>query len=383
MKLAVPKEVVPGEARVALIPESIKKLTKAGVEVAVQAGAGEGAGVHDPEYEAVGARVESDVAALWRDADMVLKVQPPIQSGAAVGHEAAAMKSGAILLTTLQPLSNLDAVRKLADAGVTAFSTDLMPRITRAQKMDTLSSMSTIAGYKAVLLAANASGKFFPLLMTAAGTLRPSHVFVIGAGVAGLQAIATAKRLGAVVEAFDVRPAAAEQIESLGATSLSVDAVTEDAETAGGYAKEMSDAYKQKQVELTHARCKANDVVITTALIFGKKAPILITEAMVKDMRLGSVIVDLAAEMGGNCELTEPGKTVVKHGVTIIGETNLPATMPVHASQMYSRNLTSFVLEFTKDGAFNLDMEDEIIKGAMVTHGGEVVHELTKKALGT
>lgn len=381
MKLAVPKETVPDERRVAIVPESVKKLIKAGLSVAVQSGAGAGAAVGDEEYESAGATIESDVEALLADADIVFKVQPPGEHPRLGKHEADMMKRGAVLVGALQALTNLDAITKLAEAGVTSFATEFLPRITRAQKMDTLSSMSTITGYKAVLLAANAMGKFFPMLMTAAGTMKPVHCFVVGAGVAGLQAIATAKRLGAVVEAFDVRPAAAEQIQSLGATALKVEAPSEDAETKAGYAKEMSKEFKEKQKQLTHDRCKANDVVITTALIFGKKAPVLITADMVKDMRHGSVIVDLAAEMGGNCELTQPGKTVVKHGVTLIGELNLPATMPVHASQMYSRNLTSFVLEFTKDGTFAIDMEDEIIQGALVTHEGKVVHELTAKAM--
>ena len=381
MKLAVAKETVPDERRVAIVPESVKKLIKAGLSVAVQSGAGAGAAVGDEEYESAGATIETDVEALLADADIVFKVQPPGEHPQLGKHEADMMKRGAVLVGALQALTNLDSITKLANAGVTSFATEFLPRITRAQKMDTLSSMSTITGYKAVLLAANAMGKFFPMLMTAAGTMKPVHCFVVGAGVAGLQAIATAKRLGAVVEAFDVRPAAAEQIQSLGATALKVEAPAEDAETTAGYAKEMSTEFKEKQKQLTHDRCKANDVVITTALIFGKKAPVLITEDMVKDMRRGSVIVDLAAEMGGNCELTEPGKTVVKHGVTLIGELNLPATMPVHASQMYSRNLTAFVLEFTKDGAFALDMEDEIIQGALVTHEGKVVHELTAKAM--
>lgn len=382
MKVAVPKEVLPGENRVALVPESVAKLIKAGASVVVQAGAGVSAGVSDTQYTAAGATIEADAKKLFSEADIVLKAQPPMQSADLGGHEASAMKPGAIFLASLAPLANLDAVRKLAEAGVTAFATEFIPRITRAQKMDTLSAMSTVAGYKAVLLAATRIGKFFPLLMTAAGTVKPAHVFVIGAGVAGLQAISTARRLGAVVEAFDVRPAAKEQILSLGAKALEVPADTSDAETKGGYAKEMSREFQDKQKQLTHERCKANDVVITTALIFGKRAPTLITEAMVKDMKLGSVIVDLAAEQGGNCELTEPGRTVVKHGVTIIGELNLPATMPVHASEMYSRNMAAFVLEFLKDGAFQMKMDDEIIKGAMITHGGQVVNEVVKKAMG-
>lgn len=381
MKLAVPKEIVEGERRVALVPESVKKLTKAGLDVVVQADAGRAASFLDEAYTEFGAVIESDVRKLYGDADIVLKVQPPVYNEELGDHEAQLFKEGAVLLGSLQSLTHLDAMARLADRKVSAFSTDFIPRTTRAQKMDTLSSMSTIAGYKAVLLAANHMGKMFPLMMTAAGTIKPAHVFIIGAGVAGLQAIATAKRLGAVVEAFDVRPAAAEQIESLGAKALKVEAMAADAETKGGYAKEMTAEDQKKQKTLTHERCKANDAVITTALIFGKKAPVLITAEMVRDMREGSVVVDLAAEMGGNCELTEPGRTVVKHGVTIVGELNLPGTMPFHASQMYSRNLAAFVLEFTKDGQFNLDLEDEIISGALVTHQGEVVNEMTKEAL--
>ncbi len=382
MKLGVPKEIVEGERRVALVPESVKKLCKSGIEVSVEADAGVRAGVLDDQYAQAGATIVTDTKQLYAASDFILKVQPPMDNMLVGEHEAKMMKAGAFLLGTLAPLVRKDSIRKLAEAKVTAFSTEFIPRITRAQKMDTLSSMSTISGYKAVLLAANATGQFFPMLMTAAGTLRPTTVFVIGAGVAGLQAIATARRLGAVVQAFDVRPAASEQIESLGAKSLKVEAPTEDAETKGGYAKEMSKEFQDKQKELTRDSCARNDVVITTALIFGKKAPVLITEEMVKGMKTGSVVVDLAAEMGGNCELTEPGSTVVKHNVTIIGELNLPASMPVHASQMYSRNLTSFVQEFWKDEQFNLDMEDEIIKGAMITHEGNVVNELTKAALG-
>lgn len=382
MRLCVPKEVTAGERRVAIVPETVKKLIKAGLEVCVEAGAGTGAGVLDEAYTAAGAKVETDVGAMLRSADIVLKVGPPVENSSVGGHEVSVMKEGAIFLASMAPLSNLDTVSKLAEAKVSAFATEFIPRITRAQKMDTLSSMSTISGYKAVLLAANAMGKFFPMLMTAAGTMRPTKVFIIGAGVAGLQAIATAKRLGAVVEAFDVRPAAREQIESLGAKSLQVESVQQDAETSGGYAKEMSDEFKKKQEQLTSDRCAENDVVITTALIFGKtKAPTLITEDMVKRMRPGSVIVDLAAEQEGNCELTEPGKTIEKHGVTIIGELNLPSTMPVHASEMYARNLATFVLEFTKEGTFTLDLEDEIITGALITHDGKVVNEMTSKAL--
>jgi NAD(P) transhydrogenase subunit alpha len=380
MKIAVPREIAPGEARVGLVPESAVKLKKVGADVVVEKDAGLSAGFRDAEYVAAGASIAPDPRKVYEGADLILKVQPPMNHPSAGVHEASLMRAGAILLGALQPLASLDAMRRLADAKVTAFATEFIPRITRAQKMDTLSSMATIAGYKAVLLAAASLNKFFPLLMTAAGTIKPTNVFVIGAGVAGLQAIATAKRLGAVVEAFDVRPAAKEQILSLGAKVVEVPVDTADAETKGGYAKEMSKEFQDKQNAVTHERCKVNDVVITTAQIFGKRAPVLITEAMVKDMRPGACIVDLAAEQGGNCELTESGRTVVKHHVTIIGETNLPGTMPLHASQMFSRNLAAFVLEFTKEGKFGMNLEDEIIKGAMITHDGKIVNELVRAA---
>lgn len=290
------------------------------------------------------------------------------------------MRAGALLLTTLLPVRNTGIVKRLAAQQVSAFSTDAIPRTTRAQSMDTLSSMANIAGYKAVLIGADHLPKYFPMFMTAAGTIFSAKVFVIGAGVAGLQAIATARRLGANVTATDTRKEVAEQIHSLGAKFAGVDSA-EDAATASGYAKELSQDFYQKQAELIHAQCKANDVVITTALIGGIKAPKLITEAMVKDMHPGSVIVDLAATAGGNCELTEPGKTVIRHEVTIAAPLNLPSEMPVHGSTLYSRNLTTFVLEFWKDGQFNLDLADEIIAGALITHAGEIRHEPTKKAL--
>lgn len=381
MKLAVPTEIIPGETRVALIPESVAKLVKVGVEVTVQAGAGNAAHFADVDYTAAGAKIEPDVKKLLGDADFVLKVRHPVMNDAAGAHEAAMMKAGAILLGGLFPIVNTDSMAALAKAKVSAFSTDCIPRTTRAQKMDTLSSMATIAGYKAVLMGAAALHKFLPMFMTAAGTIRPSKVFVLGAGVAGLQAIATAKRLGAVVDAYDARAVVKEQVESLGANFVELDVPKEDAQTAGGYAKQLSDEFLTRQrSEL--ARVSADqDLVITTAQVFGKKAPLLITAAAVKGMKAGSVVVDLAAEQGGNCELCEPGKTVIKEGVTIIGELNLPASMPVHASMMWSRNLTSFVTEYTKEGKFDLNLEDEIIKGALIVHNGEVVHELTKKAM--
>ncbi len=380
MKLVVPTEGVPGERRVAIVPESVRKLTKAGVQVVIQGGAGAQSYSLDEEYVAAGASVEGDLRRLLSDADLVCKVQPPLQNSVVGDHEISLMRNGAVLLTTLKPTVNLDAVRLLMERRITAFSTDCIPRTTRAQSMDTLSSQASLAGYKAVLVAANEHGKFFPMLMTAAGTIFASKVFIIGAGVAGLQAIATAKRLGAIVEATDTRAAVKEQVESLGGKFVGVQSA-EDAQDARGYAKELSQEFKDKQAQLISDRCASNDVVITTALIGGVLAPKLITEDMVKRMKPGSVIVDLAAEAGGNCTLTEPGNNVTKYGVTICGPTNLPASMPIHASQMYSRNLTTFILEFCKEGKFIVNLEDDIQKGAVITHDGTLLHEPTRKAM--
>jgi len=380
MRIAVPAELQPGERRVALVPESCKKLTKAGIEVAVESGAGAKSYFCDDEYREVGATVESDVGVLLGGADFVLKVQPPMANTKIGKHEVDLLKQGALFMATLLPTRNTDAVRRLAERKISAFSTDCIPRTTRAQSMDTLSSMANIAGYKAVLIAANELGKYFPMFMTAAGTIFSARVFVIGAGVAGLQAVATAKRLGATVEATDTRPVVKEQIESLGAKFVGVE-TEEDAQDVSGYAKELSPEFYKKQGELIADRCAVNDVVITTALIGGVKAPTLITEDMVQRMRPGSVIVDLAAEAGGNCVLTKPGETVITHGVKICAPLNLPSDMPLHGSTLYSRNLTTFVLEFWKEDKFNLDLEDEIIRGALVTHRGEVLHEGAKRAL--
>jgi NAD(P) transhydrogenase subunit alpha len=374
MQLAVPRESLEGERRVALVPETCKKLTKAGIQVVVERGAGERSHFSDEAYREAGAAVEADREALFAAADLLLTVQPPTLD------EIDALKPGAMLLTTLTPTRNLDVVKRLRDRRVTAFSTAQIPRITRAQSMDTLSSMASIAGYKAVLIAANALSKYFPMFMTAAGTVLPAKVFVIGAGVAGLQAIATARRLGAAVEATDTRPAVKTEIESLGAKFVGVE-TGDEAQDASGYAKELSADFYRKQAELIANHCAISDVVITTALIGGVTAPRLITAEMVKAMKPGSVIVDLAAPAGGNCELTEPGKTVVKHGVTIAAPTNLPSEMAVHGSLLYSRNLTAFVLAFWKDGAFKLDMNDDILKGAAITHDGAVVHAPAVKAL--
>jgi len=370
--VSVPKETVPGEQRVALVPELVPRLIEAGLEVAVQSGAGELAGFFDEGYEAKGAQLEAEV---FHKADILLKVQPPTI------NEISRMKEDSVLICFLQPYTNATAIRALAARQITAFSMELMPRITRAQQMDALSAMSTIAGYKAVLIAASRLPKFFPLLMTAAGTVTPARVFVIGAGVAGLQAIGTAKRLGAVVEAYDTRPAVKEQVESLGAKFAEMALAAKDAEDKSGYAKAQSEEFYQKQQEMMFKYVAAADVVIPTALVPGERAPILITEEMVRGMRPGSVIVDLAAEQGGNCALTEPGREIVRHRVVIIGAINLPSTIPFHASEMYARTVTSYLVHLLKDGRLHLDLEDELTRCPLVTHQGEVVHEVVKARL--
>jgi H+-translocating NAD(P) transhydrogenase subunit alpha len=370
--VAVPKETAAGETRVALTPDAAKRLIGKGVTVRVEAGAGVAAGFPDAAYKGAGCEVTDRAQALA--GDIVLAVQAPTQPEQ--------VREGAVLVGMFQPLTSPALIRALAQRKLTTFSLELLPRITRAQSMDVLSSMSTVAGYKAVLLAAAASGKFFPMLVTAAGTIAPSKVFVLGAGVAGLQAIATARRLGAIVEAFDVRPAVKEQVESLGAKFVAADMSDLASEGEGGYAKEMSEEQHRRELELIHGRLKDTDVVITTALIPGRPAPTLITAAMVKDMKPGSVIVDLAAEMGGNCELTEKGKDVVQHHVTIIGRTNLPATTPLHASQMYARNLSAFLaLLIDKEGKLTLNFGDEIISGTCVTHEGGIPHERVRQVV--
>jgi NAD(P) transhydrogenase subunit alpha len=376
MKIAIPTPTSEGETRVAVIPESAAKLKKAGMEVLVQAGAGRPASYADGDYEKAGARVIGDIDALYNEAEVVVLVHPPGEAD--IGH----LRSGHILISLLNPLVRHDLNNALAERGVSAFSLDLVPRITRAQAMDVLSSMSSIAGYKAVVLAAATLPRMFPMMMTAAGTITPARVLVLGAGVAGLQAIATAKRLGAVVEAFDVRPVVKEQVESLGARFVIVEAPAEDAQDKGGYAKEMSEAYKQKQKETIHKHVKDCDVAISTALIPGKPAPKLITAEMVRDMRLGSVVVDLASEAGGNCELTRPGDNVVEGGVTIMGPKNLPATVPFHASQVFSRNLTAYLLNMLKDGQVVFKMDDEIVRDTLVTRDGQVVNPRIRQVMG-
>jgi NAD(P) transhydrogenase subunit alpha len=371
--IGVPAETTAGERRVALTPDAVKTLMGSGMEVVVEAGAGVEAGFDDDAYTAVGARIEADAAAVLA-ADCVVKVQPPRERPGG-GHEVDALRKGAVLVGFLRPLDEPDLAARLASQGVTAFSMELMPRITRAQSMDALSSMSTIAGYRAVILAAGALPKIFPMMVTAAGTIQPARVFVIGAGVAGLQAIATARRLGAVVEGYDTRPAVKEQVESLGARFVELDLDTGDAEDSGGYAKAQSDAFYQKQREELGKRLAGSDVVITTALVPGQRAPLLIDEAAVQGMKTGAVIVDLAAEKGGNCACTDPERTVRAHGVDIIPGDNLPSDIPANASQMYAKNLTTFLKHLAPEGEVVLDLEDDITSGAMLAHEGRITNE--------
>ena len=375
MIIGIPREVVADEKRVALSPDVVRRIASEDVAFRVQAGAGAAAAFPDDAYREAGTDVVADVGTLWRDADMVVKIQPPTD------EELALIKRGLVLIGMFQPLTSPTLVNALAERGTTSFSLDMLPRITRAQPMDVLSAMSTVAGYKAVLIAATTIGKFFPMLMTAAGTIRPATVLVLGAGVAGLQAIATARRLGAVVEAFDVRPVVKEQVESLGAKFIAAEAVSEEGAGEGGYAKELSEEQHERELELIHSRIKVVDVVIATALIPGKPAPTLVTEPMLKDMRPGSVIIDLAAIAGGNCELARPGETVSAHGVTIVGPVNLPATMPHHASMMYAKNMAAFLSHLVQDGAVSLDFEDEITSGTCITHDGRVVNVATRESL--
>lgn len=367
MNLAVLKESTPGEKRVAIVADSVKRLAEKKIAVTVEAGAGLGAQLRDDDYLAVGAQVEASRPALLQAADVVVQVRAP-----SLG-EVAALREGSALVCMLQPKGNPALVQALAARRITAFAVDLLPRSTVAQSMDMLSSQATVAGYEAVLAAASALPRFFPMLMTAAGTIPPAKVLILGAGVAGLTAIGTARRLGAVVEAFDVRRAAKEQVESLGAKFVEVEG-SEDAEAKGGYAREVSEAARAKQSEAIAHHAARADVVICTALVPGKRAPVLITEAMVRAMRPGSVIVDLAAEQGGNCALTTPGETIIAHGVTIVGDTNLPSRLAVHASQTCSRNLEKLLIHLTKEGALVIDGADEITAASLVTHAGAIVH---------
>lgn len=383
MIVGVPSETYPNENRVALIPAVISALVKLELEVHMQKGAGEKAGYLDADYEKQGAKLISDRAQIFSSADVLLGVN---SLGAILEADSDSMnllRSGQVIIGLLNPLGSPEYAQKLAAVGVDSFALELLPRIARAQPMDVLSSMASIAGYKSVLLSAEALNKLFPMMITAAGTITPAHVFVVGVGVAGLQAIATAKRLGAVIRAYDVRPAVKEQVESLGAKFVEMELETEESETSGGYAKAMDEDFYRRQREMMTQVVAESDVVITTALIPGKKAPILITEEMVKGMSPGSVIVDLAAEGGGNCELTKSGETIEAYGVKIIGIENLASTIPHHASQMYSKNLAAFLNILVENGELNINMDDDIIKDTLLTYKGEVFNPRVKELLGT
>jgi H+-translocating NAD(P) transhydrogenase subunit alpha len=380
MKIGVIKEIEVGERRVALIPDAVGRLVKQGFEVWVETGAGEAAFFADAAYAAAGAVIAADAPQVCAEVDLLLKVKPPQQREDGQ-HEVDLLREGTTLIGFLDPLGNPILAAKLAERHVTALSMELIPRISRAQSMDALSSQAAVAGYQSVLLAAAASPKFFPMLTTAAGTIAPAKVFVIGAGVAGLQAIATARRLGAVVEAFDIRPAVKEEVQSLGAKFVEVK-LEEDTVAAGGYAKEVSEAARQRTQETIAEHVKLSDVVITTAQVPGRKAPVLVTEAMIAQMKPGAVIVDLAAEQGGNCAGTEPGKDIVRNGITQIGPINLPSAMPIHASQMYAKNLLTLVQHLVKDGSLTLNFEDEITRESCVCHAGTVCHARVKELVG-
>ncbi len=375
MRIGVPKESAEGERRVALVPEVVGKLTggESGIVVVVERGAGAGALIPDGQYEQAGARMADDPAAVW-ESDVVVKVATP------TAEEIARLRSDSVLIGFLAPLTGGEAVRAIAGSGATSFAMEAIPRISRAQSMDALSSQANIAGYRAALIGAQELGRYYPMLMTAAGTIRPATVLVLGAGVAGLQAIATARRLGAVVQGFDVRSAVKEQVESLGAHFLEFD-LGGDLEGAGGYAKELTSEQQERQQELMAEAIGRVDVVITTAAVPGRRAPVLVTERAVELMKPGSVIVDLAAESGGNCELTEPGRSVVRHDVKILGPLNVPSTMAEHASQLYARNIQSLLgLMISEAGGLSLDFEDEVIAGACITRDGEIVHEAARAA---
>ena len=371
MIIGVPKESLSGETRVAILPEEIQRLSSDGLAFRVETGAGKGSFIADESYSDSGAELLPDV---FPDSDLIVRINPPTE------EEASRFKDGSCLVSLLNPFTNHGLVRQLAKKNISSFCLELIPRSTYAQSMDVLSSQATVAGYRAVLNAASHMGKFFPMLMTPAGTIKPAKVLIIGAGVAGLQAIATASRLGAKIEAFDVRPAAREQVESLGAKFLYME-LDKSAETDSGYAVEMDEDFIRKEMELLHDASKRVDAIITTALIFGKKAPILIKDYMVKAMHPGSCIVDLAAENGGNCELTRPGEIINHNGVIIDGTLNLPAQVPFHASQMLSKNIAKLLTEIIEDGKVKFDMENQVIKSCLVTHKGEIIHETTKNII--
>ena len=382
MIVGIVKESFPGEARVAMVPALVPQLKKAGIDVVIESGAGEAAGFLNDEYSAKGAKVVSGRAEVFQTANAIAQVRAlganPDQGRADLDL----LRDGQAVIGMCEPLTEHESAKAVAAKGAVLFSMEMMPRITRAQSMDVLSSMATIAGYKAVLLAANELPKMFPMMMTAAGTIAPARVFVVGAGVAGLQAIASAKKNGAIVQAYDVRPAVKEQVESLGGKFVELELETDTAEDAGGYAKELGEDFYRKQREMMLTVVAASDVVITTAAIPGKKAPILVTEEMVKGMHPGSVIIDLAAERGGNCELTKAGEDVVVGGVKIIGPMNIPTTIPYHASQMYAKNMATFLLHLVDEGNLKIDTEDEITEGTLITQGGKVVNTRILDAMG-
>jgi NAD(P) transhydrogenase subunit alpha len=377
LRVCVPKEIIPGERRVALVPPVVAKLTEAGFDVVIERGAGDQAYLLDRQYEEAGASISADAEQLFSGADAVLKVREPLLES----DEPARFGEGSLLIGFLQPFTSPELIKRLAERRLTSFAMEAIPRTTRAQSMDALSSQGVVAGYRATLAGAQALGKFFPMLITAAGTAAPSRVLVLGAGVAGLQAIATAKRLGAVVEAYDVRPAVKEEVESLGAKFVQIE-VQQEGDGAGEYAKELPEETQRRQRELLAERVAGADCVITTAAVPGRPAPRLITEEMVSAMQPGSVIVDLAAETGGNCALTEPGAIVERHRVRIDGSLNLPGTMPFHASLLYANNVANLLMHLAPEGTLNLDFEDEIIAGCCITHDGQIVNERVREAVG-
>lgn len=375
MRIGVVREIMENERRVALVPDAVSKLVKAGFEVIVESGAGEGAFLADADYGKTGATIASGPQDVYGKADIIPKVQRPLSRPTSAKSEADMVREGLVLVSLLSPGEDQELVALLAEKRATFFSMTLIPRSTRAQSMDVLSSQATVAGYKAVLIAAHSLGKFFPMLTTAAGTIPPAKILVIGAGVAGLMAIATARRLGATVEAFDIRPAVKEEVQSLGARFIDIELGAGETHDAQGYAKEISEEAKKREREVIARHVAGADAVITTAAVPGKRAPLIITREMVEMMRPGSVIVDIAADTGGNCELTEPGRIVVRNGVGIHGPTNLPSTMPVHASQMYARNILAFLDHIVRAGNLTIDLEDDITRATCLIHKGEILSE--------
>ncbi len=375
MTIGVPTETSPGERRVSIVPAGAAALVKAGCAVQVAAGAGREAGISDADYEEAGATVVQERGSVFDEADVIVQVRGGGANPDSGMADVERLREGQVLIGFLEPLSAPAEIKALSNRRTTACAMEFIPRTSRAQSMDALSSQANIGGYKAALVAAEYLPRLFPMMMTAAGTITPAHVFVVGVGVAGLQAIATCKRLGAVIQAYDVRPAVKEQVQSVGARFVELELDTADSEGSGGYAQAMDEQFYAKQREMMARVVSENDVVITTAAVPGKPAPVLVTEDMIKSMRPGSVVIDLAAERGGNCEITEPGRTVVKHGVTLVGEVNLPSTVPFHASQMYSNNIVNFLKLMINDGALDVGIDDDIVQGATVTRDGEIVNE--------